>query len=564
MFSLFSKNGQTDGKKQAIAFVDFEHWYISMDRFYHIRPDIRAWRAHLAENYDIRDIIFFGDFSNPSLRAEIPRIREVTSYIIETQNASDFHKKDYTDFIMLDHIYQRAMTSPELDVYVIFSGDGHFSSVASFLVNRCGKTVAVYGVRDAISMQLRNTATLTVDWPLDAALPHTPRPEGEMHTRRAIPAPAITVAAPPAEQPSPDVRKPSRRAKTAGAKEAAPDADKLIKNTAGKSPAAATASENAPAHRKLRAPSAVQNSDKPAERAGTAGMAKAETAISVAVAAKSPAPDKTAAEGTEPTAPKPRRRGTRGGRGRNSAAKAARAANAANGSDANTPGTAAANAPDANAAARSTAAPGKPQPNAPDAAAHSAPAPGMANKTPNTPNVQNSSNASNAPPAPRAEGNNRRRAAAPPQNNAKPAAQNAAQNAAKSAAQSPVQNAAKSAAQNAAQPRAAKDDNAPALHSRNPALSEDNPLIPYCRELLGHLSFIEKNNRGSQKVFPTFAGTVDSVANYSHSDRDMLSISMRKMIELGYVSEQRRGGGLIKTRALDVNWDKLRADGIFA
>lgn len=139
-----------------------------MDRVFKSKPDIRKWCSTISQQYDVRDILFFGDFSNPSLRAEITRIREVSSSIIETQNASAFHKKDYTDFIMLDHIYQRAMTyGADTDVFIIFSGDGHFSSVASFLVNRCNKTVAVYGVRDCLSTQLKNTASIASEWPLE-------------------------------------------------------------------------------------------------------------------------------------------------------------------------------------------------------------------------------------------------------------------------------------------------------------------------------------------------------------------------------------------------------------
>jgi hypothetical protein len=67
---------------------------------FRIRPDIRAWRNELAKKYDIREIFIFADFSNPSLRAEIPKIREVTNYIIETQNASARITKDFTDFII--------------------------------------------------------------------------------------------------------------------------------------------------------------------------------------------------------------------------------------------------------------------------------------------------------------------------------------------------------------------------------------------------------------------------------------------------------------------------------
>lgn len=153
-------------KPRAVAFVDFEHWFISMDKIYHEKPDYKGWYADVAEQFDIAEIYFFADFSNQSLRNEIPRIREITNFVIETQNSSSYHKKDYTDFIMLDHIYQRAMAGDEIDTYIIFSGDGHFSSVVNFLCVKQSKNVGIYAVRDATSSTLRNAATWTREVPL--------------------------------------------------------------------------------------------------------------------------------------------------------------------------------------------------------------------------------------------------------------------------------------------------------------------------------------------------------------------------------------------------------------
>ena len=149
--------------KRAVIFVDYEHWYISFDKFYHKKPDIKAFRDELSQSYDIVDISFFADFSNPALRQEISRIRAVTGSIIETQNSSAHFKKDFTDFIMLDHIYQQAMMSENIDTFIIFSGDGHFSSVVSFLKTKCRKEVGIYGVRDAVSSTLREAADWTVE-----------------------------------------------------------------------------------------------------------------------------------------------------------------------------------------------------------------------------------------------------------------------------------------------------------------------------------------------------------------------------------------------------------------
>jgi len=153
-------------KPKAVAFVDFEHWYISLHKMHSQKPDYKAWYADVCSKYDINEIYFFADFSNQTLSSEIPRIREITNFIIETQNASPHHKKDYTDFIMLDHIYQRAMTSEDVDTYIIFSGDGHFSSVVNFLCLKKGKNVGIYAVRDCASTTLKNAATWMVEVPI--------------------------------------------------------------------------------------------------------------------------------------------------------------------------------------------------------------------------------------------------------------------------------------------------------------------------------------------------------------------------------------------------------------
>lgn len=167
---FFSKKKRESGKPRAIAFVDYEHWYISLDKKYGTKPNIKAWRDMLSDRYQIADILFFGDFSNPSLRAEISKIREVSNMIIETQNATAHYKKDFTDFIMLDHIYQRAIEAKENEAFIIFSGDGHFSSVVSYLVTKCRKEVGVYGIRGALSSQLRGSATYAVELPSEAEI----------------------------------------------------------------------------------------------------------------------------------------------------------------------------------------------------------------------------------------------------------------------------------------------------------------------------------------------------------------------------------------------------------
>ncbi len=154
---------------RAIAVVDFEHWYIALERGFGIKPDIKAWSDEIRSEYDIEEMAFFGDFSNYGLRGEIDKIRTAGGMIINTQNSSESYEKDFTDFIMLDYIYQKAMTGKKIDAFIIFTGDGHFSSVVRFIINVCRKKVGIYGVKNSISYQLKDSASYYREVPKGAA-----------------------------------------------------------------------------------------------------------------------------------------------------------------------------------------------------------------------------------------------------------------------------------------------------------------------------------------------------------------------------------------------------------
>ena len=161
---LFKKK---TSKPSCIAFVDFEHWYISLDKFYKVKPDVKAWANELNEQYDVRQIAIFADFSNPSLRAELENLRDVTTFIFDTRNSSEHYKKDFTDFILLDYIYRQAITEKNIDTFIIFTGDGHFTSVVRFLRNECRKNVGIYGITGATNAQLKQSASFIKEIPSD-------------------------------------------------------------------------------------------------------------------------------------------------------------------------------------------------------------------------------------------------------------------------------------------------------------------------------------------------------------------------------------------------------------
>lgn len=163
---LFHKH--TDTPKQAAAFVDYEHWYYSYQNLYGIKPQISDWRKELEDCFNLRDILVFGDFSQPPISLELPKIRETTNTIIETANPGS--KKDMTDFIMLDCLYQTAAENNSIDTYILFTGDGHFQPVAKYLTQKKKKEVIIYGVHNAFSSQLKTAVSKYIEYPYPAEL----------------------------------------------------------------------------------------------------------------------------------------------------------------------------------------------------------------------------------------------------------------------------------------------------------------------------------------------------------------------------------------------------------
>ncbi len=152
-------------KESAVVFVDYEYMQISFKNKHRINPPVADWYHELEEQYQIRDIYFFADFTNHAIRNNLDEIRKITSNTIDTQNTASRHKKDFTDFFILDQIYQMAFDRRSPGTFIIFTGDGHFSAAVRFLINKCGKKVVIYGIEDTISNTLKTVATQYVIYP---------------------------------------------------------------------------------------------------------------------------------------------------------------------------------------------------------------------------------------------------------------------------------------------------------------------------------------------------------------------------------------------------------------
>lgn len=146
--------------RRAVTFVDYEHWFFSLREKFGVKPDVLSWAKEIRKQYDVTKMLFFGNFLQDSLQAEITRVRTVTNDIIETQFGNPGYRiKDMSDFILLDHLYRAAEDKHSPKTFLLFTGDGHFAPAVRHLVQEKKKKVVVYGVRECISHFLREAAT---------------------------------------------------------------------------------------------------------------------------------------------------------------------------------------------------------------------------------------------------------------------------------------------------------------------------------------------------------------------------------------------------------------------
>ena len=154
------------GKKKSKinVYVDYEHWYYSYKNKLKMEPNLEEWYQEIEVTYCVNKIMFFGDFGTNAMRSQLSKIKTITSSIINTASSGAGTKKDYTDFFILDAIYRDAVKRKGTDIYVIFTGDGHFELVIQYL-KELGKQVVVYGVKRCFSEKLKSSASSYVEMP---------------------------------------------------------------------------------------------------------------------------------------------------------------------------------------------------------------------------------------------------------------------------------------------------------------------------------------------------------------------------------------------------------------
>ncbi len=144
-----------------MVFVDYEAWRYGLLNDYETNTDLMGWFADVKKKGRIEDIFIFGDLTTANMQDEIFKLRSITNNIIDCRKTKNL--KDFTDFIMLDHIYQKLIKNPHIKQFIIFSGDSHFQSAIVFLKNFQDKQVGVYAIKGTLSEQLKNSASWYVE-----------------------------------------------------------------------------------------------------------------------------------------------------------------------------------------------------------------------------------------------------------------------------------------------------------------------------------------------------------------------------------------------------------------
>ena len=117
---MFERLFKKSTKPTAAVFVDYEHWYYGYQNLFSMKPNVDDWYKELTEEYNVKELKFFGDFHGSSIENELSKLEKYTKDVVHTASTKDGVDKDFTDFIILDAIYRSAAKANAPEVYIIF------------------------------------------------------------------------------------------------------------------------------------------------------------------------------------------------------------------------------------------------------------------------------------------------------------------------------------------------------------------------------------------------------------------------------------------------------------
>ena len=64
---MFSNLFKKSDKPSAAVFVDYEHWYYGYNNIFSMKPNVQEWYDELKEEYNVKKLMFFGDFNGSAI-----------------------------------------------------------------------------------------------------------------------------------------------------------------------------------------------------------------------------------------------------------------------------------------------------------------------------------------------------------------------------------------------------------------------------------------------------------------------------------------------------------------
>lgn len=95
----------------------------------------------------------YANFKTPILKDEPQRLDNVAISAIQCDASG---KKNYTDFYMLNDIFETVIDNQDINTYILVTGDGHFKGVLAKLKFKHNKNVIVISVKGCANNALRS------------------------------------------------------------------------------------------------------------------------------------------------------------------------------------------------------------------------------------------------------------------------------------------------------------------------------------------------------------------------------------------------------------------------
>ena len=80
---MFSNLFKKSDKPSAAVFVDYEHWYYGYNNIFSMKPNVQEWYDELTEEYNVKKLMFFGDFNGSAIEKELPKLEKITKNVVQ-------------------------------------------------------------------------------------------------------------------------------------------------------------------------------------------------------------------------------------------------------------------------------------------------------------------------------------------------------------------------------------------------------------------------------------------------------------------------------------------------